>query len=83
MSDNYEVVMQEVDRRVAALVQKGLSEVDATSKVFRDDRELYQRYANASAEAPERTAPTTRLSAEPMGAQAEVMRRGEALGRSQ
>jgi hypothetical protein len=82
MADNYEVVMQEVDRRVNALIAKGLTEIDATSKVFRDDRELYQRYAQASAEAPERTAPTPRLSAAPTGAQAEVMRRGEALAKS-
>ena len=58
MSDNYEVVMQEVDRRVNALIAKGLTEIDATSKVFRDDRQLYEKYTQASAEAPERTAPT-------------------------
>jgi hypothetical protein len=79
MANNYDVVMQEVDRRIAALVHKGLSEVDATSKVFRDDGELYQRYAKASAEAPERTASAPRLSAEPTGAQADVLRKAESL----
>jgi hypothetical protein len=87
MSDNYRQVMAEVDRRVNALIAKGLTDIDATSQVFREDRELYQRYARASAEAPaitpESARESVRESAEPNGIEREVMRRAEALVRKE
>jgi hypothetical protein len=79
MANNYREVMAEVDRRVAALVQKGLSEVDATSTVFRDDRELYAKYTKASAEAPERPTQAPRLDAAPTGLEREVLRKADVL----
>jgi hypothetical protein len=46
----YEDVMQEVEKRASALVQKGagLSRADALSTVFRQDPQLYHRYREAA-----------------------------------
>lgn len=78
---DYDAVLQEVDTRVNALIAKGLSEVDALSKVFAADRQLYEQYAKAAATPPARTAQAPRLSGEPVGVEAEVLKRAEALVR--
>jgi hypothetical protein len=53
MAANYAHIMQEIERRLAAVVAKhdDLSEADALSAVFKADPALYRTYREASAEA--------------------------------
>jgi hypothetical protein len=52
MADRYEDVMQEVEKRASALVQKGqaLSPREVYSHVFKSDPALYARYREAAQE---------------------------------
>jgi hypothetical protein len=70
--------------RLVPVVQRAhpdWSQVDCETDVLHDS-ELYRRYVQESSAPLERTAPSARHPAEPVGAQAEVMRRGEALAKS-
>jgi hypothetical protein len=75
-------VYVEIQKRAQALQAKDprLSQVDAEAAALRDP-ELYKRYVEEASRPPERTTPTTRVSAGPTGAQAEVMQRAQALVR--
>jgi hypothetical protein len=80
---SYDTVLQAVQTRVNALVQKGagLSEAEAVAKVFRDDPDLYRQYREAAGRQPARSradAPA-RLIPTPTGAEAEAMRKAETL----
>jgi hypothetical protein len=80
--ESYESVMAEVDREVAQAVQKdaGLTPDEALHRVFKDQPELYRRYKQASAATSStREAATSRPSPPPRGAEAEALRRAEAL----
>ena len=74
----YDEVMQEVNARVNALVQKGagLSQADAISAVFKADLALYERYRRAKPAAPTASA---RPQPQPRGAEAEVLAKADTL----
>jgi hypothetical protein len=84
---SYDTVLQVVQARVHALVQKsaGLSETEAVAKVFRNDPDLYRQYREAAGRQPARssTAPVSRLSPTPTGAEVEALTRADRLVQKQ